>query len=215
MVGRSVGVVRVEGCVGFGPGWVCLALSWLGGRLSVGRGCWLGQVGWFVFSQKQQANPQWKILFQEKQHADQGAKTCISLRVVRAARDPLRGSAWSRYKNWPENFFCDFQPAHAKTVSFCGSCVSRAALCGDRRGQVAKTKDFVAIPAVSARPSAGIARVGRLPLWSCANLRGLRATLFEDCAYQIALAVVPCESSHIFAVCARPSAGIRLQSRNF
>ena len=53
-----------------------------------------------------------------------------------------------------------------------------------------------------------------LSLRSRANLRGSRANLSGGCACQIALAVVPCEPSHIFAVCARPSAGIKVVTLN-
>ena len=82
-----------------------------------------------------------------------------SLRVLWAARDPLRGSASSM----------------CKTELLCfTSLAGRAAFCGDRRGnrRGRKTRGF--------------------PVFT---LCGGRATLRGDCACQIALAMVPCESS--------------------
>ena len=143
------------------------------------------------------------------------------LRFLRAARDPLRGSAWSLCKT---GVFCDSCGPRAALCeksawsmcnnwSFCDSGGPCATLCGDRRGRCAffailagrarpsagigvvdvQNCFFCAIPScrARARPSAWIMRVGSLSLWSCANLRGLCATLCGDCACQIALAVVP------------------------
>ena len=115
------------------------------------------------------------------------------------------------------------QQAHhvhqCKKKVFCDFQLARATLCRDRRGRCRKTEGFLrflpctrdplrgwawsrcensrvfAISAVPARPSGWIMNVGSLSLWPRANLRGSRASLCGDCAGQIALAVVPCESS--------------------